>query len=658
MFGLGASGEAPEYADNPSAFTTVIDATEYDDRFETVADLLGHVAGVRVRRYGGLGTFSTASVRGAKSEQVLVLLDGVRLNSVYRGDVDLSTLPLRMVERIEVVRGGGGARYGSEAIGGVIAIKTRSAEAAPGWDVSGVAGEHGTLGGDVLLSMRRGSLSTVLAYDRMQSDNDFRFERTLPDGGLPVPVPRRRHTRLGADFLKQTGLATFEWETDANRKFSATVDLHKSDAGQPGNTFRAPVDAPDDKISCPSAEETYRRGVARVAFTDRAAGPGSFEGALFHRFEVSELDDPHGLCGQVVPGARGGRDSVGSTGTESGIDLRYAVHDLRLGPVVLRGRTATAVRAQSWRGDEADDAGRWISTFFVQEEIALFGERLRIVPALGFEAARTRETKVRDPATGAPVDVRPDDDPAWLPRIGAILRIAPGVHLKSTWERSYRRPSFQELFLPDLGFVRGNPRLDPEESWSFDVGLELTRRRAGPLSDLRLEGVWFHRDLDDPIEFVQADQFTFVPRNLPSSRVRGVEIQGSATLADRLDLGAAYTFLDAEVRSTGTPLPHRPRNRLSVTGSLRAGPARLWGDLMYEDEVPLTTTGRLTAPEATQIDVGVTLHPRKLRGLGWVPAELAVSFEWINVTDEQRIDSLGLPLPGRTWLVRMRMRER
>jgi len=80
--------EFHESPDAPSAFTTTIDVRAYDDRFETVEDLLDHVAGVRVRRFGGLGSHSTASIRGAKSEQTLVLLDGVRLNSAYRGQVD------------------------------------------------------------------------------------------------------------------------------------------------------------------------------------------------------------------------------------------------------------------------------------------------------------------------------------------------------------------------------------------------------------------------------------------------------------------------------------------------------------------------------------------------------------------------------------------
>jgi iron complex outermembrane receptor protein len=147
--------EFPEVPDAPSAFTTVIEARDYDDRFESVADLLDHTAGVRVRRYGPLGSSSTASIRGSKPEQVLVLLDGVRLNSAQRGAVDLSTLPLRTIGRIEVIRGGGASRYGSGAVGGVILITTRTPEAGQALDASATTGRYETLGADVLRRLAR-----------------------------------------------------------------------------------------------------------------------------------------------------------------------------------------------------------------------------------------------------------------------------------------------------------------------------------------------------------------------------------------------------------------------------------------------------------------------------------------------------------------------
>ena len=79
----GVAGELSESAADPSAFTTVLDARARDDRFATVEELLEQAPGVRVRRYGGLGAYSTASIRGSKAEQVLVLVSLGNLKNPY-----------------------------------------------------------------------------------------------------------------------------------------------------------------------------------------------------------------------------------------------------------------------------------------------------------------------------------------------------------------------------------------------------------------------------------------------------------------------------------------------------------------------------------------------------------------------------------------------
>ncbi len=185
------------------------------------------------------------------------------------------------------------------------------------------------------------------------------------------------------------------------------------------------------------------------------------------------------------------------------------------------------------------------------------------------------------------------------------------------------------------------------------MGLEARHRGAGWLPDIRLEAVYFERDLDDPIEFVQINQVTFEPRNLPPSVVEGIEVQGSLLLAGRLELNGSYTHLDARLEGTGTPLPHRPENRWFGRAALNVGAGRAWAELTYEDEVPLSATGLITADAASQVDVGLSVRlgelfrRRSLRGL-------TLSSEWVNVTDQERVDSLGLPLPGRTWYLRLR----
>ena len=90
-----------------------------------LAQTLDRATGVNIRRYGGLGSFSTLSIRGSTAEQVQVFLDGVPLNSAVGGGVDLGGLPIGGVESVDVYRGAVPARFGGNSLGGVVHIRTQ-----------------------------------------------------------------------------------------------------------------------------------------------------------------------------------------------------------------------------------------------------------------------------------------------------------------------------------------------------------------------------------------------------------------------------------------------------------------------------------------------------------------------------------------------------
>ncbi|MEW6563792.1 MAG: TonB-dependent receptor [Pseudomonadota bacterium] len=125
--------------------TTVL--TEKEIRNSQAADLptlLRSVAGVEVYQQGGAGKQSSLFLRGTNSSHVLVLIDGVRVNSVTTGITAIQDLILDQVERIEVVRGNVSSVYGSDAIGGVVQIFTRRGRGEPHLNFSAAMGSHNT----------------------------------------------------------------------------------------------------------------------------------------------------------------------------------------------------------------------------------------------------------------------------------------------------------------------------------------------------------------------------------------------------------------------------------------------------------------------------------------------------------------------------------
>ncbi len=131
--------------DQTIADTTVLDELDISKSgAPDVPTLLRSLAGVEVAQSGGLGNVSSTFMRGTNSDQVLVLLDGVRINSATAGTTALEHIMLDSIERIEVVRGNVSSLYGSEAIGGVIQLFTKRGQGPPSFNASAGIGSHDT----------------------------------------------------------------------------------------------------------------------------------------------------------------------------------------------------------------------------------------------------------------------------------------------------------------------------------------------------------------------------------------------------------------------------------------------------------------------------------------------------------------------------------
>ncbi len=131
--------------DETLASVTVITRDDIErNQGNSVVELLqSRTVGIDLTRNGGLGTTTSVRLRGSNSNHVLVLIDGVRVNSAIDGDFKWHNLPLEQIERIEIVRGPRSTLYGSDAIGGVIQIFTRQG-----------TGFHATVGGGSYNTLR------------------------------------------------------------------------------------------------------------------------------------------------------------------------------------------------------------------------------------------------------------------------------------------------------------------------------------------------------------------------------------------------------------------------------------------------------------------------------------------------------------------------
>ncbi|USX27748.1 TonB-dependent receptor [Oxalobacteraceae bacterium OTU3CINTB1] len=118
----------------------------------SVVDLLKRQRGIEVTRNGGAGSSSNVYIRGANSNQSIVLVDGVRIGSSTTGAANWSAIPLTAIDHIEIVYGALSSLYGADAIGGVIQIFTKKGQGAPAVTAFAGYGSDNTREADVTVS--------------------------------------------------------------------------------------------------------------------------------------------------------------------------------------------------------------------------------------------------------------------------------------------------------------------------------------------------------------------------------------------------------------------------------------------------------------------------------------------------------------------------
>ena len=153
-------------------------------QYPALDDAFRNIPGVTVTQQGSYGKVSTLSIRGANANQVLILVDGVRVSSPTLGQTDLSDISPEQIERIEVIRGPQSTLYGADAIGGVVNIITRKGTGRPfTGSVETSAGNYDTLQNRISLSGAYKIFDYALSGFHFESNGQFKNDDSNVDAG-------------------------------------------------------------------------------------------------------------------------------------------------------------------------------------------------------------------------------------------------------------------------------------------------------------------------------------------------------------------------------------------------------------------------------------------------------------------------------------------
>lgn len=200
---------------------TVIRPDDYKGEQKTLPELLKDVPGVHVRYVSGKGQYTTVTVRGSTAAQVGVFVDGVLSNLGGDAAVDISTIPIHNVERIEVYRGYIPARFGGTYMGGVINIVTKKPDKANISAQIGKSSWGGTTAG-LEITQPLGSGSLMIGLNRDESDGDFRYENPFSKEVYEREMPGlQAQLNIAIDSIN----CNLESYTGTNPNFSTAEDI-------------------------------------------------------------------------------------------------------------------------------------------------------------------------------------------------------------------------------------------------------------------------------------------------------------------------------------------------------------------------------------------------------------------------------------------------
>jgi outer membrane cobalamin receptor len=617
----------------------------------TLDEALRLLPGVYVRT-GGDGT-PRIDLRGFRSRHVLLLINGMPVNSTSDGQFDPARISTMVIREIKVSYGSNSVLYGDNAMAGVIEITTVDDKPGASLDVSGGTPDQKGIGGRYARTVGKWSLmaaATGYATDGFRLADSF-VPTSLEDGGQ-----RQNSDRDRADVRGALG-----YRASSTVSVASEWSFGTGTYGVPGGTI---ADTTDIFAQAPRFErvEDYRAASGQVSLVAAPWQRFNVRGWVFRnrqredraRYDdatYSSMDDP------LVSGTFQSRERTTITGSSvlGRLDLdrlgwlRVAVNQRREsfdsnGVIRDVAASGSGGGGGGGGGGSGRGGGSAPATFGVR---AFATDRHVDVYSSGAEWQARPASRVST-VLGAAVTTqqRPDGatetDPTWL--AGLSLDATDSLRLRASATRKIRVPSIDQLFNTSFG----NPELRSEHANAVDAGADY---RLGSAATVAISAFSTHAR-----DFIEREQGATLFANHDRYRFRGAELTLQTSRIPRLDLRGGYSYLHSvSLSATGTrPLQSRPRHRGSlewswtpVASSIVRGAVYQTGSQFYDARGG--NTAQLHVDGFTLMDVGFT---QKLT------SRVDLAFDVTNLFDRLYDQGYGLPREGRAAVVTLRARAK
>ncbi len=569
--------------------------------------LLGSSNLVHILDYG-TGSLSSVSMRGSTSSQVLILLDGERLNSPLSGGVDIDNLPVASIKRVEIIRGGQSAMYGADAVGGIINIITRQPYGSSVNLWTG-AGSFSTYSYGIGASGQVRSFSGLISLSNDQSKSDFPF--LDKNGKIAI--------RENADYKKRNIMGKILWDFSDSTNFTVSLNHSYSDNGSPGMIG----------LYTPEATKREKWNNIKIDIEHDFSSNNSLKAFFNRRFAILRYIDPQ----YPYP-----TDDTHKSNTTSAEIQTYLLKKT-LFPLTC----GIQIRDEDVNSTTVKERNRIAFGGYIQQELkkVLSDNPLSMKEFLIFPAIRW--------------DYYSDFESGLSPKIGFLASFDNGFSIRANAGRSYRAPTMNDLYWPEDPYTSGNPDLKPERSIDMDAGFNFLLIKPSIIPNVsifKISTTYFLSHINDGIRWTPGQGGKWSPINISEINSSGIEMETRINISvfdksDILSFGTNYTFTNAEDKLK-RQLTNQPKHAFGY--NFQIGTERLWlqAQGLYNSKRYYTVQNTKWLDPFIKHDIKMGTERRAYGNVKTI-----LIFEIRNIFDTRYQILADYPLPGREWNVKI-----